>query len=1025
MRAAGWIQAILILALAFPASADANPIRAQIGAPADGATFARGEPIAFIDATTTSESCPIVNWTWRFDDGSVGYGERVAYAYSEARDYRPSLHVVGSCGHRNGVTIALSVRNAPPRAALSAPANASAGVAFTLDASGSADPDGVVTEYYLTLDGAAFAPSATPRWTVELTRAGAHEASLVVVDQDGAQSDVARIAFDVAPAPLETITLTGPDRLQAAQLASYALDGRDAYGNRAPLSQETLLFRAPEVAGPVVVRHTEQGVTGARSVDVEPAALARIALDGPTQAAAGQTVRFGVRAFDAYGNARTPSQTSVEHEASTRTGNETVCHEEEGVQGCATLQVLAGPLAALAIAGPTEVAAGEDAAFALAGYDAYGNDVSLDERTLRWVAPTRAGLARVAYEERGVAATLDVLVVPDALALIEIDGPDEVAVGTSTEYSLRGSDRYGNDVALARATLGLDAPTTPGSVTIEHAEQGARAARRVAIVPGPLARLSLQGPAIVAAGETATFTLSGEDRYGNDVPLSNTSFAYAAPTATGEALACHTEDGVTACAAIEVVAGALAHIGIEGPTRLGAGDQALYTLHGSDRYANTVPLSTTSLIFAAPTSAGPVTLRHVEQDVVGELLVVIVAGELARIDVTGPTTLVAGTSATYDLAGQDRYGNEVPLSRSTIDITAPTKAGRTIVRYEEAGLEGALAIEVLAGPLAKLALGAPTEAIVGRDVVVAIAGYDAYGNEVALERPSFTWPAPTVAGEATISYTLDGISGVARILLVADALARIDVTGPAEVRAGDVAVFDASGADQHGNAVDLASPTFAWKAPDVVGPTEACVTESGVTGCAGVLVVPRVHRIAVGVSSAIASVNRPVLVAAAAYDDEDALVENVAFAWKVDGGAFSNGAVVTTRAGTIAVTASAYGVSGSATISVRARLLLRVELTEDTTLQASITRGLRGNVTVTYLDGAPGADATVTITVTRVGVGENAWPREQKKVATGADGRAEFAVSLPSGLLGDYRVDATTSLAGNIGSTTAMYTVAV
>lgn len=94
------------------------------------------------------------------------------------------------------------VQNVRPIAALAAPAMVGEGKGFTLDASGSSDPDGVVEQYRFDPgDGSPVVVQPTPLLTHAYADSGTYLARVTVVDDDGAQitSDAVSIVANAAP----------------------------------------------------------------------------------------------------------------------------------------------------------------------------------------------------------------------------------------------------------------------------------------------------------------------------------------------------------------------------------------------------------------------------------------------------------------------------------------------------------------------------------------------------------------------------------------------------------------------------------------------------------------------------------------------------------------------------------------------------------------------------------------------------------------------------------------------------------
>lgn len=654
-----FLIALLLPTLAAPAHAEANPVRAAILEPADGSTHFRREAISFKDATTTTDDCPPESWTWKFDDGDQAQGANVTHAYSQAGTYTASVHVVGSCGRRHAAEVTIRVVNAPPEARLKDAQPSAAGREIVLDGSGSTDPDGNLTTYRFSVDGSDFPPQASPLLRLNLTRAGGHTATLVVVDAEGAESGPASLAFTVSPGPLVRIAIEGPGEIVAGGSATYTIQGSDAYGNAVATRESELAYAAPKGAGSDVVRYAEDGVEGTRTVRIVPGALASIAVEGARTLAAGETATYTARGRDTYGNPVELAVESFAYTAPTTPGPAEVCHEQDGVRGCLAIQVGRGRLASIRIEGPESLLAGAEASYTLRGLDAHGNMVPLRSDTLTVQAPTQAGPFLVAYEEDGIHGEKTVQVLSGRLASIRILGPESLVAGTSAKYGLEGYDSHGNGVPLAQARLTYMAPTTAGPATLEYAEQNVSASLSILVIADALHQIAIDGPPSLVADHTGLYVPTGADQYGNAVALSVDHVVFRAPGKAGEAFVVYEEQGVRGEAIVTILPDALTALVVTGPDTVVRNETTWFNATGSDQHGNPVPVAGSPFAFT-PTALGASQACLTEAGVTGCKNVTILSARVVRVVVTPSSTSTnLGRPLLVSAAAYDAGGNVV------------------------------------------------------------------------------------------------------------------------------------------------------------------------------------------------------------------------------------------------------------------------------------------------------------------------------------------------------------------------------
>jgi hypothetical protein len=308
----------------------------------------------------------------------------------------------------------------------------------------------------------------------------------------GAVSGTADV--NIIPDALHHIIIT-PDvvTIAAGMTQNFSAKGYDKFGNEIstnPIWQTNVgtmdgsMLTAQTISGSGYVKASSGAVECSAAVNIIPDILAKIVVI-PDQIAieVGKTQDFTALGYDQYNNV-----VSIEPEWSTdvgemtasrltaqiKTGNGFVNATVSEIRGSAVVTIMPGPLHNIVVTPDSvEIIVGETLEFEAAGYDHYGNIVSIAPIWYSSVgamtqnifsAGTKVGIGVVTATYAGINGISNVTIIPRELNNIIITPPViEVIVGGTHEFYAVGYDIYNNIIEIS-PQWSTDVGTMTGNV---------------------------------------------------------------------------------------------------------------------------------------------------------------------------------------------------------------------------------------------------------------------------------------------------------------------------------------------------------------------------------------------------------------------------------------------------------------------------------------------------------------------------------------------------------------------------------
>jgi outer membrane protein assembly factor BamB len=377
-----------------------------------------------------------------------------------------------------------------------------------------------------------------------------------------------------------------------------------------------------------------------------------------------------------------------------------------------------------------------------------------------------------------------------------------------------------------------------------------------------------------------------------------------------------------------------------------------------------------SAIYVAGPAAGYDTITVTSSNLTATATITLMAGETYSVRVTpADASVVAGGNIQFSAYATDRWGNLI--ANATFQwyasaglgaiggdglLTASTTVSSGTVTAIYDGVQGTAHMEIVPGPLDYLVATPNALTIVaGEATTLSVMGYDQYGNP--LSGLTFEWSAtagtlsligdgssaqfaaPTVSGSASITASSGTKIVVVDVTVTPGELATltIDPSDPSIVAGGSMN-FTAVGSDIYGNAID--GLTFAWSSSPSAGTISQAgtltastslatgtvtVTSGQVSSTTTVSVVPGpLASVAVSPSPATIPAGSSLVITAQGSDQYGNPIPGLTFSWSASVGTIgpANPAgsyalfTAPTSVGSVSITATAGGVSGSSTVFV-------------------------------------------------------------------------------------------------------------
>jgi hypothetical protein len=712
------------------------------------------------------------------------------------------------------------------------------------------------------------------------TVAGNYSFTIKATDNSAAGVTGAQVCtLTVNPAPM-TVTVGTPSTATAGTSFIATITIKDAYGNNynGPVSLatsdgeavspatftmangSTTLALALRTAGTVTLTASAGAIKGSSTITINPAAAVALAVSAPNAVTAGGSFNVTVAAKDAFGNTATGFSGNITLSstdgqsvlpASLTLGNGTATtavtldkadalklFAGNGVIGGYSGLITVSPAAmTVVVSAPSTATAGVGFSTTITIKDAYGNGynglvtlTASDGQALNVPSFTMANgsstLALVLYKADPVTLTASagslkgscssITVNPAAAVALAVSAPSTATAGTSFNVTVTAEDAYGNAVKSVNGNVSLS--STDGQSVLPASLTLSNGTATTSVTLDKADALKLFAGNGVIGGYSGLITVS---------PAAMTVVVSAPSTATA---------GIGFYTTITI------------KDAYGNGYNGLVTLTSSDGQALNIPSFTmaygSSTLALVLYKADPITLTATAGSLKGSSAITVNPAAAAKLAVSSPSAVTAGSSFSVTVTAQDAYGNTVTgfngnVTLSSTDgqsvlpasLTLSNGTATTAVTLDKTdalklfagngvigGYSGLITVSAAA---MTVVVSAPSTATAGVGFYTTITIKDAYGNGYnglvtltssdgqALNIPSFTmaYGSSTLAlvlykaDPITLMATAGSLKGSSAITVNPAAAAKLAVSSPSAVTAGTSFNVTVTAQDAYGNTV--------------------------------------------------------------------------------------------------------------------------------------------------------------------------------------------------------------------------------
>lgn len=651
------------------------------------------------------------------------------------------------------------------------------------------------------------------------------------------------------------------------------------------------------------------------------------------------------------------------------------------------------------------------------------------------------GTAAITASFGSITGTANLTVTAATLVSIGVTSTsNSVAAGLTTQFTATGiyTDNSHQNITTAvnwassdpsKATIsnaigydGLATGVSPGTVTITASLNGISGTANLTVNPGTLLSIDVSAAtASVATGLTDQFTATGHFTGGTTQNItdlvtwtsSDTARAVISNSAGSNGLATSTAAGTTTITAayqgvsgsttLTVTAATLLSLAVTPPTpSIALGTTVQFTATGT--YSDTTTQNLTTLVTWGPTTGTTATVSNA-------------AGSNGLATAVGTGTV--SVTATYQGVTGSASLTVTPATLVSIGVTPanPTVAAGSTEQFNATGTYSDGSTQSLTTHVTW------SSSNTGKAVISNSSNSNGLATTLA-------------AGSVTISAAYEGVTGSTTLAITSATLASISVTGAASsVAAGLTDQFTATGNYSDGSTQNLTN-SVSWSSSSpstatinasglastlVQGSTTITATYQSLSGSA-TLTVNAATLVSIGVTPptpSIAAGTTQLFAATGTYSDGTTATITTDVTWSssdtsvavISNAGGSNGLATSLVVGSTTITATYQGISGSATLTVTAAILVSISVTPasptialGTTLQFAAT----GN----YSDGS-------TQPLTSVAT----WGPTSSSIATVSNANGSIGLA-SAGITTQGSVTVTATYAGITGSTNLTVTSA-
>lgn len=392
-----------------------------------------------------------------------------------------------------------------------------------------------------------------------------------------------------------------------------------------------------------------------------------------------------------------------------------------------SLSLTVNALPSVSISGPVSVCSGNSATLAASGALTYTWNTSSTNAGITVSPASNTSYTVTGTDANGCINTAVKGLTVSALPSVTITGPSAICWARSATLMASGASTYTWSTTSTTTNSMSISPSSNTTYTVTGMDvNGCTNTATKTVTVNPLPSVSMNGPAALCSGNSATLTVSGANTYTWSTGANSSSVVISPTVNTSYTLTGTDLNGCENMAAQSVTVYALPSVVISGGTSICAGTTTTLSATGAVSYTWSTGTSSSS-VAVSPTSGTTYSVTGLDANGCQGMAFANV-GVVSSLPVTvnGPSMLCSGSSATLSAAGALTYTWSTGANTNSVSVSPTAFTIYTVTGTDANGCSGTAYknITVVANPT--LSVTGPSTVCAGASATIQVSGALSY-----------------------------------------------------------------------------------------------------------------------------------------------------------------------------------------------------------------------------------------------------------------------------------------------------------